>query len=140
MGTRNLNTNWGRYAVIATLLTGVVLHSTRLVVGVEAFQGIFTPLLDALFSVPIILGIIGMAVTWKYMRFRNRWEKGVVMFTVFYFTASMPLHLKTWFVGNTDYIAATPWWYGIVFLSYTSILLFVWWRLEIVAADTMTNA
>ena len=127
---KNLNTNWGRYAVIVTLLTGMLLHGTRLIVGVEAFQGILTPLLDALFSIPIILGIVGMAVTWKYIRFRNRWEKGAAILTAFYFTASMPLHLKTWFAGNTDYIAAFPWWYSIIFISYSSVLLYVWWRLN----------
>jgi hypothetical protein len=131
MGTRNLSTNWGRYAVLLTLFTGILLHSARLIVGVSAFQGIFTPMLDAIFTIPIVVGIIGMIVTWKHIQFRNRWEKGVVIFTLGYFVVSMPLHLRTWFTGNTDYIAGFPYWYSFIFLGYTAILVWVWLRVKV---------
>ena len=131
MTTRKLTTNWGRYFVLLTLVTGVIFHITRLIVGVSDFQNMFTPTVDAIFTMPIVIGIIGILATWKYMHFRNRWEKGAVVITLAYFTLSMPLHLRTWFTGNTDYIAGFPYWYSIIFLAYTSVLLWVWWRLKV---------
>lgn len=127
----NMRINWGRWLVIVTLLIGIGLHLTRLIVGSDAFQPLFTATLDAIFTIPIVLGIIGMVRTWRFIQFRGRFEKGVAIFTLAYFVVSMPLHFQTWFTGNTDYITAFPWWYSLVFISYSSLLLFVWSRLRI---------
>jgi len=126
-----MNNNWGRWTVIFTLITGIVLHSTRLIVGVDAFQDIFTPLLDAIFTIPIVIGIIGIIATRKYFEFRGWLEKGVVIFTLFYFVVSMPLHFQTWFTGNVDYIANFPYSYSFIFIAYSSVLIFVWARLKV---------
>lgn len=126
-----MNSNWGRWTVIFTLITGIVLHSTRLIVGVNAFQELFTPLLDAIFTIPIVIGIIGIIATWKYFEFRGWLEKGVVIFTLFYFVVSMPLHFQTWFTGNVDYIANFPYSYSFIFIAYSSVLIFVWARLKV---------
>ena len=117
--------------VLFTLALGIAFHSTRLIVGVDAFQEIFTATVDIVFTIPMVFGIIWMVSTWRYFQFRGRIEKGVAVFTLMYFTLTMPLHLRTWFTGNTDYITAFPWWYSIVFISYSSLLLFVWTRLRI---------
>jgi hypothetical protein len=129
--TRKISGTWARYLVIFTLLTGMGFHVTRLVIGVDAFQAIFTPAIDAAFSVPIILSIAAMLSGWAVFDFRSRFEKGVVLFTLAYFTVSMPLHFKTWFTQDTSYIASFPWWYGLVFITYTSGLLWIWMRLRI---------
>jgi len=44
---------------------------------------------------------------------------------------SIPLHVQTWYTKNTDYILVFPMWYSLVFLAYSSIMVFVWSRLKI---------
>ena len=122
--------NWGRWMVIFTLMVGIIFHSTCLIVGVDTFQEIFTPTVDAIFTIPIIFGIIGMIATWRYFQFRGRIEKGIIIFSLAYFILTMPLHLRTWFTNNTEYIISFPWWYSIIFISYSSVLIFVWTRLQ----------
>ena len=129
--SRHFYGTWARYLVIFTLLVGVGFHSVRLVIGVEAFQVIFTPMVDAIFSIPIILAIVAMFRGWPVFDFRGRVEKAIVMFTVAYFIVSMPLHFQTWFTQDTSYIMRFPWWYSLVFISYTSVLAWVWARLKI---------
>jgi hypothetical protein len=129
--TRQTVAGWARYFVISTLLIGIGFHVTRLIAGVEKFQTMFTPLVDALFSIPIILGIAASVWGWPAFDLRSRARKAVVMVTIAYFAASMPLHFRTWFTWDTSYIARFPWWYSLVFLSYTSILMWVWLRLEL---------
>jgi hypothetical protein len=121
---------WARYLVVFTLMVGVSLHVTRLVIGPEAFQPLFTPLVDTLFSIPILLAVPAMLWAWSAFDFRGRVDKWIVAFTVAYFTISMPLHVQTWFTQDTTYILRFPAWYSWVFLSYTSALLWVWLRLR----------
>jgi hypothetical protein len=123
--------NWGRWMIVLTFIIGIIFHTTRLIIGVEAFQEIFTPVIDAIFTIPIVLGIIGVIMTWPYFDFRNRLEKGAIIVTLGYFIVSMPLHLQTWFTNDTGYIARFPWWYSLVFLSYSTILMIFWLRLGI---------
>lgn len=127
----SIKTNWGRWMIILTLLIGAIFHTTRLIVGVATFQDMYTTTVDALFTIPIVLGIIGVLITWHYINFRNRIEKGITILTLAYFTFSMPLHLQTWFTNDTGYIARFPWWFSFIFLSYTTVLLIIWARLRI---------
>lgn len=130
--------NLGRISVIFTLCTGILIHSTRLIVGPERFQLIFTPQIDAVFTIPIILGIVGMFWMRPYYHFRNRWEQGAVIFTQVYFIVSLPLHLQTWFSGSTEYTAFFPWWYSLIFLGYSTLLIWVWVRLRLHTALKQT--
>ena len=115
-----------RYLVIFTLLVGVVFHATRLVVGVDAFQSMFSATIDTLFSIPIVLGIVAMLYGMNAIDFHGNVRRGIGWFTLGYFAVSMPLHVQTWFTQDVSYIATFPWWYSIVFLSYTACLLWVW--------------
>jgi hypothetical protein len=122
---------FARFLVIHTLLAGVGFHVTRLVIGVEAFQALFTPTVDAAFSVPIILAILAMFGGWPVFRFRRKADKPVVMITLAYFTLSVPLHVQTWFTQDTSYILSFPWWYSLIFIGYSSLLVWVWARLRV---------
>lgn len=120
----------GRISVIVTLASGIFLHGWRLL-NLSGFERFFTPQRDALFTIPIVISIVSMIATWRYFRFRNRLERGIVLFTLGYFIVSMPLHLQTWFTGNVDYIARFPRWYSVLFILYSSALIGVWINLQV---------
>jgi hypothetical protein len=121
-----------RPAVLITLGVGMYLHVTRLFIGGELLiEHIYTATFDALFAIPMVLGLIGIIAAWPQIAFRNRIERVVVVVTGIYFLASVPLHVRTWFTQRTDYILVFPMWYGYLFLAYSSLLLWVWWRLRI---------
>lgn len=110
------------------------LHFTRLFIGTELLiKHIYTATFDALFALPMLLGVISFLPAWKRIVFRNKLEKTAVAITGVYFLASVPLHIQTWYTQSTDYILVFPQWFSLVFLTYSSLLVFVWWRLKIVA-------
>jgi len=122
-----------RPAVLITLAIGMYLHFTRLFIGTELLiKHIYTATFDAIFAIPMLLGVISFLPAWNRIVFRNRLEKTVVAITGVYFLASVPLHLQTWYTQSTDYILVFPLWFSLVFLTYSSLLIFVWWRLKIV--------
>jgi len=121
-----------RPAVLTTLGIGMYLHLTRLFIGSELLlKYIFTPAFDAIFALPMLVGVAGFWPAWKRMALRNRFEKIVVLATAVLFVGSIPLHVQTWYTKNTDYILVFPMWYSLVFLAYSSIMVFVWSRLKI---------
>jgi hypothetical protein len=125
-----------RPAVLITLCIGIYLHVTRLFLGTELLiKYIYTATFDAVFAIPMLLGVITFLPAWKHFVFRNKFEKVVVAITGLYFLVSVPLHIQTWITQSTDYILAFPMWYSLVFLAYSSLLVIVWWRLKVVIGD-----
>jgi len=121
-------------AVLITLAIGMYLHFTRLFIGTELLiKYIYTATFDTVFAIPMLFGVISFLPAWKHIVFRNKFEKVAVAITGVYFLASVPLHLQTWYTQSTDYILVFPLWFSLVFLTYSSLLVFVWWRLKIVA-------
>lgn len=122
-----------RPAVLITLGIGMYLHFTRLFLGTELLiKYIYTAAFDAVFAVPMLIGAVSFLSTWKHIVFRNKFEKALVAVTGIYFLLSLPLHVQTWYTQNTNYILGFPMWFSLVFLTYSSLLVFVWWRLQIV--------
>jgi len=120
-------------AVLLTLGIGMYLHFTRLFLGTELLiKYIYTATFDAIFAIPMLLGVISFLPTWKRIVFRHKLEKIAVAITGVYFLASVPLHIQTWVTQSTAYILVFPLWFSLVFLTYSSLLVFVWWRLKIV--------
>jgi len=123
-------------AVLVTLSIGMYLHLTRLFIGIELLiKYIYTANFDAVFAIPMLLGVISFLPAWKHMIFRNTFEKVIVVLTGVYFLASVPLHIQTWVTQNTEYILVFPLWFSLVFLTYSSVLLITWWRLKVVIDD-----
>jgi hypothetical protein len=119
-------------AVLITLIIGIYLHFTRLFIGTEMLiKHIYTATFDAVFAIPMLLGAVAIFPAWKYIVFRNKFEKAAVAVTGAYFLLSVPLHVRTWLSQSTDYILVFPMWYSLLFLAYTSVMMFVWWRLRI---------
>ena len=122
-----------RPAVLITLGIGMYLHFTRLFLGTELLiKYIYTAAFDAVFAIPMLIGVISFLPTWKHIVFRNKFERVIVSLTGVYFLASVPLHVQTWYTQNTDYILIFPLWFSLLFLTYSSLLVIVWSRLKIV--------
>ena len=125
-----------RSAVLITLGIGMHLHFTRLFLGTELLiKYIYTAAFDAVFAIPMLIGVISFLSTWKHIVFRNKFERVLVSLTGVYFLASVPLHVQTWYTQNTDYILIFPLWFSFLFLTYSSLLVIVWSRLKIVIDD-----
>jgi hypothetical protein len=122
-----------RSAVLITLGIGMYLHFTRLFLGTELLiKYIYTAAFDAVFAIPMLIGVVSFLPTWKHIVFRNKFEKVLVTVTGIYFLLSVPLHIQTWYTQNTDYILVFPMWFSLIFLTYSSLLVIVWSRLKIV--------
>lgn len=119
-------------SVLVTLAIGMYLHLTRLFIGTALLtKYIYTATFDTVFAIPMLCGVISILPAWKYIIFRNKFEKVIVGLTEVYFLASVPLHVQTWVTQNTDYILVFPLWFSLVFLTYSSVLLIIWWRLKV---------
>ena len=122
-----------RSAVLITLGIGMYLHFTRLFLGTELLiKYIYTAAFDAVFAIPMLIGVVSFLPTWKHIVFRSKFEKVLVGVTGAYFLLSVPLHIQTWYTQNTDYILVFPMWFSLIFLTYSSLLVIVWSRLKIV--------
>lgn len=125
-----------RPAVLITLGIGMYLHFTRLFLGTELLiKYIYTATFDAVFAIPMLIGVVSFIATWKHIVFRNKFERVIVSLTGVYFLASVPLHVQTWYTQNTNYILVFPMWFSLLFLTYSSLLVIVWSRLKIVIDD-----
>ena len=122
-----------RSAVLITLGIGMYLHFTRLFLGTELLiKYIYTAAFDAVFAIPMLIGVVSFLPTWKHIVFRSKFEKVLVSVTGVYFLLSVPLHIQTWYTQNTDYILVFPMWFSLIFLTYSTLLVIVWSRLKIV--------
>lgn len=122
-----------RPAVLITLGIGMYLHFTRLFIGTELLiKYIYTASFDMVFSIPMLIGLVGFLPVWKSMVFRNKFEKVIVVATGLLLLLSVPLHVQTWYSQSTNYILVFPMAYSIIFLAYSSVMVFVWSRLKIV--------
>jgi hypothetical protein len=121
-----------RPAILITLGIGMYLHFTRLFLGTELLiKYIYTAAFDMAFSIPMLIGLLGFLPAWKRMVFQNKFERMVVAATGILFLGSVPLHVQTWYTQSTHYILAFPMAYSLVFLAYSSVMVFVWSRLKI---------
>jgi len=122
-----------RPAALITLGIGMYLHFTRLFIGTELLiKYIYTATFDTVFSIPMLVGLVSFVPAWKRMVFRNKFEKVVVVATGLLLLLSVPLHVQTWYSQSTNYILVFPMAYSIIFLAYSSVMVFVWSRLKIV--------
>ena len=120
-------------AVLITLGIGMYLHFTRLFIGTELLiKYIYTAAFDTVFSIPMLVGLVSFLPAWKRMVFRNKFEKVVVVVTGLLLLLSVPLHVQTWYSQSTNYILVFPMAYSIIFLAYSSVMVFVWSGLKIV--------
>ena len=122
---------------IGTLLTGIYLHLSRLVFGMDNFQHyLFTPLFDILFAIPMVVaGIVQIAFI-KKIAWKNKVERIIFYLCTFQFIVSIPLHIRAFIVGSTDYVRSFPPAYSIIVTVMWSFFIYVFislnkWQLKI---------
>ncbi|MEW6682460.1 MAG: hypothetical protein AB1451_06000 [Nitrospirota bacterium] len=109
---------------------GVFMHAGSLVVGREPFaHGVMVPALDVAFGVLVAVGaILGLLAWRRYTGGRAlRWVYGFAMFMLL---ISVPIHLKTLFTWNTDYLLAFPLWYSAIEVPMFVGLVYAMGRLQ----------
>jgi hypothetical protein len=120
-----------RPVAIATILCGIYLHVTRLLVGDDILlQKVMTPLVDQLLAIPMTYAGVAGILSWRQMQFRTGWHKVFLGFIVFYIAGSIPLHVATYFTQSTAYIRNFPMWFSLVLLPYYAVTITTLWRLQ----------
>jgi hypothetical protein len=121
-----------RISVIATLVTGIYLHLSRLVFGIDlTLEHLVTAAFDSVFALVIIFATIAIFMARKETDFRSGLQRFVFYFTLVYFAISIPIHARTWFVPeNIQSLKMFPAWYSVVFLTYSTLMVLGWWNLR----------
>jgi len=119
---------YAKHAAILTLIMGMYLHTTSLLIGRDLFlEYVLTPQFDMVLAIPMTYaGIFGW-LAWKQVVFDHTWKKVFYAFIMAYFTISIPIHIRTFVTQSTEYIRAFPEWYSfVVLVMMTAMLLFMW--------------
>lgn len=122
---------WMKYAAAATLVTGIYLHVTSLLIGRDLFlQHVLTPRFDMLFAVLMTYAGLSGWLAWKRVIHSGLWHRVMYGFLIVYFTASIPLHAQAFIRGSTDFFRLFPEGYSLVSLPLMIALLVFVWRLK----------
>jgi len=120
-----------RTVALGTIVTGIYLHVTRLLIGDALLtQYIVTPLFDQFFALPIAYAGITGLLSWRQMQFRGRRHKAFIGFIVFYMVASIPIHGMTWFTHSTEHLSVFPLWFSALLQPFYVAVLIALWRVE----------
>ncbi len=122
-----------KQAAIATFVFGFYLHAVRLHIGDDTIvtQRVLTPGVDQVFAVLMAYAAISGWLSRRWVSHPTRSHKVVFAAVLGYITATLPLHVATYFTRDTGLFMVFPRWYSGVFLAMiTSLIVFVW-RLEI---------
>ncbi|RIK38470.1 MAG: hypothetical protein DCC55_21010 [Chloroflexi bacterium] len=120
-----------RHAASFTLLIGLYLHLTSLLIGRELLlEYVLTPRFDMALAVPMTYaGIMGWLMGRRVIH-PNRWHRVTYWLIVVYFTISIPVHVQTYLTQRADYILRFPAWYSYFLLPILAAMLIFAWRLE----------
>jgi uncharacterized membrane protein YeaQ/YmgE (transglycosylase-associated protein family) len=129
-----------KQAAIATFVFGSYLHTARLQIGDDtiATERIITPGVDQVFAVLMAYAAIAGWLTRRWIHHPTKTHK--VIFTVIlgYITATLPLHIATYFTHSTELFMVFPLWYSAVFLAMSTAMIIFVWRLTIPGPVTQT--
>ena len=133
----NLYTNfkqqsyWMKYAAAATLVVGIYLHVTSLLIGRDLFlQYVLTPRFDMFFAALMTYAGISGWLVWKRVIHSGPWHRVMYGFLTVYFTASIPIHAQTFIKGSTDFFRLFPEGYSLFSIPLMVLLLVFVWRLK----------
>jgi hypothetical protein len=130
-----MKTNWfsaSRVSVLITLVTGIYLHLSRLIFGIDlTLEKLVTTAFDSVFAFVLIFATLAIFRARKEVLFRNGLDRFLFYFTLIYFSISVPVHVRTWFVpDNPQTLRLFPEWYSIFFLFLTGSMIIGWWNLR----------
>lgn len=128
-----------RIGVLVTLVTGIYMHLSRLVFGIDlTLQHLVTNRFDSAFAVVLILATLAVFMARHAVFIGNGLDKFLFYFTLVYFAVSVPIHVRSWFVPeNTQMLRIFPAWYSVFFLMMTGLMLLGWSKLREKPAATM---
>jgi hypothetical protein len=135
MNEEDMKVNWfstARVSVLITLVTGIYLHLSRLIFGIDlTLEKLVTTAFDSVFALVLIFAVMAIFRARKQVLFRNRLERFLFYFTLIYFSISVPIHVRTWFVpNNPQTLRLFPEWYSVFFLFLTGSMIIGWWNLR----------
>lgn len=119
---------YSKQAAIVTLVTGMYLHFTSILIGRDLFlQHVLTPQFDMVLAIPMTYAGISGWLAWRLVVFDRNWKKVFYAFIMTYFTISIFIHVRTFVTQSTEYVRAFPEWYSFaVLVLMTAMLLFIW--------------
>ena len=121
-----------KQAAIATFVFGFYLHAARLQIGDDTIvtQRIITPGVDQVFAVLMAYAAIAGWLSRRWVRHPSRRHKVVFTVVLGYITATLPLHVATFFTHDTELFMVFPLWYSGVFVAMVTAMIVFVWRLE----------
>ncbi len=122
-----------KQAAIATFVFGFYLHAVRLHIGDDTIvtQRVITPGVDQVFAVLMAYAAISGWLTRRWVSHPTRRHKVVFSAVLCYISATLPLHVATYFTHDTKLFMIFPRWYSGVFLAMITAMIVFVWRLEI---------
>jgi hypothetical protein len=136
-GLRRTRFDGGGYlfkqAAVATFVFGFYLHAVRLQIGDDTIvtAHVITPGADQVFAVLMGYAAIAGWLSRRWVRHPTGRHKVVFSLVLVYITASLPLHVASFFTRSTELFMVFPLWYSGVFLAMVTALIVFVWRLEI---------
>jgi hypothetical protein len=121
-----------------TFAIGVLIHLGRLIMGPEAFvQKVFTPPVDVGFACLILVGAITGTLLFRSYEggTAGRFGYGFAMLVLI---GSVPIHFRTLWTWNTDYMLIFPFWYSAIEVPMFAGLAYMTSRLPFRVPDCGT--
>src|SRR3712207_5088391 len=121
-----------KQAAVATFMFGFYLHAVRLQIGDDRIvtERVITPAVDQVFAVLMGYAAIAGWLSRRWISHPTRRHKVVFSVVLGYITASLPLHVASYFRQDTELFTVFPLWYSGVFLAIVTALTVWVWRLE----------
>ena len=121
-----------RISVMLTLVTGIYLHLSRLIFGIDlTLEKLVTTTFDSVFAFVLIFATVAIFLARKSVLIRNGLDGFLFYFTLVYFAISVPIHARTWFIpDNPQMLRVFPEWYSAFFLVLSGLLVIGWWNLR----------
>ncbi len=131
-----------KQAAIATFVFGSYLHTARLQIGDDTIvtERIITPVVDQVFAVLMAYAAISGWLTRRWINHPNRTHRAVFTVILGYITATLPLHVATYFTHSTELFMVFPLWYSGLFLAMSTAMIIFVWRLRIQRPVTQAPA
>ena len=115
-----------RYAIAVTVIGGMYLHLTRLLMPQDQFLQ-HTATYDSLLTLPMAYAAIVSWIVWKRVVHPAGWHRILYGVLAVYFTISLPIHAHTLIMQSVDSVVAFPQWYSAAIeLVQLGLLVFAW--------------
>lgn len=123
-----------RGAAMLTIAVGYFLHLFRVIFGDDlTLQYVVTPVQDILLMIPMTYAAIAGILSYRRMRFMNRFHKTFITAAIAYITVSVPLHLYVLLVLQdvSFYVHMAGYWFSyLLLIAVYPLFLTMLWKLK----------